>query len=369
MDHPIRVLQVVTHMNRGGLETMLMNYYRHIDREQVQFDFLVHRHKRAAYDDEIESLGGRIFRLPRLIPWSKTYRQALNAFFQQHPEYKIVHVHQDCLSSIILKAANKHGVPVRIAHSHNASQDKNLKYIIKLFYKQFISKYATDLFACGKKAGDWMFGGAPFKIVNNAIDTKRYQYNPNQAKLTRQALNIPENVTLIGHVGRFCKQKNHRFLISVFEKIIQTDPQAHLLLVGNGERKNNAAKQIKRLGIEKNVTLLGERDDVSDLMQAMDLFIFPSFYEGFPLTLVEAQAAGLPCAISDTICFDCDLTQLIHRLSLKNAPDQWAKEISKHKGTSRAETAAQIAAAGFDIRTNAQQLQDYYLSCYAKQTD
>ena len=134
MSEPIRVLQVVTHMNRGGLETMLMNYYRHIDRNKIQFDFLVHRFERAAYDDEIEALGGRIYRLPRLVPWGIGYNRALNNFFKEHTEYRIVHVHQDCLSAVILRAAKKHGIPVRIAHSHNANQDKNIKYIIKLFY-------------------------------------------------------------------------------------------------------------------------------------------------------------------------------------------------------------------------------------------
>ena len=174
MEKPMRVLQVVTHMERGGLETMLMNYYRNIDRSQVQFDFLVHRQNRAAYDDEIEALGGKIYRLPVLVPWSSAYRKALNGFFVNHPEYKIVHVHQDCLSSVILKAAKKNGVPVRIGHSHNSNQDKNLKYLIKLYYRRLIPKYATNLFACGKDAGNWMFGGAPYHILNNAINAASY---------------------------------------------------------------------------------------------------------------------------------------------------------------------------------------------------
>ena len=141
---------------------MLMNYYRHIDREKVQFDFLVHRKDRAAFDDEIEALGGRIYRLPRLVPWAKTYLRALDSFFDEHAQYKVVHVHQDCLSSVILKAAEKHGIPVRIAHSHSASQDKNLKYLFKLWYKRSIPQYATSLFSCSAAAGDWMFGGKPY---------------------------------------------------------------------------------------------------------------------------------------------------------------------------------------------------------------
>ena len=143
----IRILHVVTYMGRGGLETMIMNYYRQMDRTKVQFDFLVHRDFRADYDDEIEQLGGRIYRIGRLVPWSGAYQRALDAFFAAHPEYRVVHVHQDCLSAVILKAAKKHGVPVRIAHSHSSSQDKNLKYLIKLYYKRQIPRHATALFA------------------------------------------------------------------------------------------------------------------------------------------------------------------------------------------------------------------------------
>ena len=182
----IRVLQVVTNMDRGGLESMLMNYYRHIDREKIQFDFLVHRQERAAFDDEIEALGGRIYRLPRLVPWSKSYLSALNRFFDEHTGYKVVHVHQDCLSSVILKAAKQHDVPVRIAHSHSANQDKNLKYPIKLWYKRSIPEYATNLFACGKDAGDWMFGGASYQIINNAIDVAAYTYGSTKRQEMRR---------------------------------------------------------------------------------------------------------------------------------------------------------------------------------------
>ena len=361
MDKPIRILQVVTHMNRGGLETMLMNYYRHIDRNKVQFDFLVHRQERAAYDDEIESLGGKIYRLPRLVPWSKTYRRALNAFFKEHTEYKIVHVHQDCLSSVILKAAKKHGIPVRIAHSHNANQDRNLRYIIKLFYKQFIPRYATDLFACGKQAGDWMFGGAPFQILNNAIDTGLYQYDSVRAKQVRQTFEIAENTTVIGHIGRFCPQKNHNFLMDIFHAFLKIDPSAKLLLVGDGELRSAMEEKIHALGIEGSVILTGVRSDVPDLLQAMDVFLFPSLYEGLPVTLVEAQAAGLPCVISNTIPIDCDLTKQIHRVSLEKTAETWAEKVYHCKALSRSETTAQLTAAGFDIRENARWLEEFYV--------
>ena len=231
---PIRVLQVVTHMERGGLESMLMNYYRHIDRERVQFDFLVHRQERAAFDDEIESLGGKLYRLPRLVPWSEGYLAALNHFFDEHPEYRIVHVHQDCLSSVILKAAQQHNIPVRIAHSHNANQDRNLKYPIKLWCRRSIPRCATHLFACGKDAGDWMFGGASYQIINNAIDTTAYTYDTNKRVELRRQLGLADEL-VIGHVGRFNPQKNHPFLMDIFAALLKKESNAVLLLVGGGE--------------------------------------------------------------------------------------------------------------------------------------
>lgn len=361
MSGPIRVLQVVTHMDRGGLETMLMNYYRHMDRDKVQFDFLVHRQARAAYDDEIEALGGKIYRLPRLIPWGVIYRKALDAFFEEHKEYRIVHVHQDCLSSVALKAAKKHGIPVRIAHSHSASQDKDLKYIMKLIYKRSIPSYATDLFACGKQAGDWMFGGAPYQILNNAIDTKLYGYDPAIRKAMREELAIAEGELVVGHVGRFSPPKNHGFLIDIFAETLKIVPDAKLVLVGDGELRTQIGEKVKALGIGSRVIFTGIRSDVPALMQAMDVFVFPSLYEGLPVTLVEAQAAGLPCVISDKIPKDCDLTDLICRYPLEGLAENWAEQICACRKKRKKDTATDIVAAGFDIRENARWLERSYL--------
>lgn len=361
MTHPIRVLQVVTHMNRGGLETMLMNYYRHMDREKVQFDFLVHRTERADYDDEIEELGGKIYRLPRLIPWSRTYKNALNAFFKNHPEYRIVHVHQDCLSSVILGAAKKNGVPVRIAHSHNSAQDKNIKYLVKLYYKRFIPRFATDLFACAKDAGDWMFGGASYQLLNNAIDSAAYYFDESHRKAVREALAIPEDSLVLGHVGRFSPQKNHTYLIDIFSAIHAKRQDSFLLLVGDGNLRLGMEDKIRHLGLEDYVIFTGLRSDVPDLLQAMDVFIFPSLYEGLPVTLVEAQASGLPCVISDRIPSDCDLTELITRVSLDEGPEFWTEQILSLKDYPRRNTHAEIIAAGFDISENAKCLEKFYL--------
>lgn len=363
MTEPIRVLQVVTHMNRGGLETMLMNYYRHIDRSLVQFDFLVHRQERADYDDEIESMGGKIYRLPRLVPWSESYKKALDSFFASHPTYQIVHVHQDCLSSVILKAAKKRGIPVRIAHSHSSSQDKDLKYPIKLFYKQFIPKYATDLFACGQNAGTFMFGRKPFRILNNAIDTAAYCHNPEISRCIRQELGIEENAFVVGHVGRFSPPKNHSFLLDIFSDIVKQEPTARMLLVGDGTLRPAIEQKAASLGLTDKIICTGVRSDVPHLLQAMDVFVFPSLYEGFGIVVVEAQTAGLPCLISNEVPDDCILTDLVCRRDLADSAQAWAHSVlainKKHR---RFNTSEIVTKAGYDIAYNARRLEEFYIS-------
>ena len=360
----LRVLQVVTHMERGGLESMLMNYYRYIDREKIQFDFLVHRQERAAYDDEIEAMGGKIYRLPRLVPWSKAYLTALNRFFDEHPEYRIVHVHQDCLSSVILKAAQQHNIPVRIAHSHNANQDRNLKYPIKLWCRRSIPRCATHLFACGKDAGDWMFGGASYQIINNAIDTTAYTYDTNKRVELRRQLGLADEL-VIGHVGRFNPQKNHPFLLDIFAALLKKESNAVLLLVGGGEGMSQIREKAQKLGIAEHVHFLGVRSDVADLMQAMDMFVLPSLYEGLPVTMVEAQAAGLPCIISDKVPPECILTEgLVDIMTLSASPEAWAEKILAKRAIPRTDRRAEIAAHGFDITTETVKLQEFYLKAY-----
>ena len=358
----VRILQVVTHMERGGLESMIMNYYRHIDREKVQFDFLVHRQEQAAFDDEIESLGGRIYRLPRLVPWSKSYLSALNHFFDEHQEFNVVHVHQDCLSSVILKAAEQHNIPVRIAHSHNANQDRNLKYPIKLWCRRSIPRCATHLFACGKDAGDWMFGGAPYQIINNAIDVTTYTYDTNKHVELRRQLGLADEL-VIGHVGRFNPQKNHPFLMDIFAAVLKKESNAVLLLVGGGEDMPKIQAKAQTLGIAEHVRFLGIPRDVAGLMQAMDVFVFPSLYEGLPVTMVEAQAAGLPCIISDKVPPECILTEgLVDIMLLSASPEAWAAKILKKKNLPRIDRRSEIAAHGFDINTEAIKLQEFYIN-------
>ena len=356
---PIRILHIVTYMGRGGLETMLMNYYRAIDRTKVQFDFLTHRDFRADYDDEIEALGGKIFRLPNLNPFSRSYLGALDRFFQEHPEYRIVHSHLDCMSAIPLKAAKKHGVPVRIAHSHSSRQDRDLKYPLKLLFKRRISGQATQLFACGKEAGKWMFGTDDFRVLNNAIDAERYRFDPEVRQEVRKELGIPADAPVVGHVGRFMAPKNHGFLLRIFAEL---PDHARLLLVGDGELRAENERLAEELGIRDRVIFAGLRSDVDRMLQAMDVFVFPSLYEGLPLSIIEAQAAGLPCLISDKVPIECKKTELVTQIPLGASPAEWAEAVLSAAEAPRGDTLAQIREAGFDIRANAEWLQNYYLS-------
>lgn len=362
----IRVLQVVTYMGRGGLETMLMNYYRHIDRRKVQFDFLVHRDFEADYDQEILSMGGRIYHVSRLIPWSRRYRKELKQFFKAHPEYKIVHVHQDCLSSVALQCAKECGIPVRIAHSHSSSAVKNLKYPIKLYYMKKIPCYATHLFACGEQAGDWMFSGNKYEIVRNAIDTVKYRYSTDVAKQVRDELGLQDNL-VVGHVGNFTPAKNHSFLLEVFQEILKVEPQARLLLVGGGDGLQTMQDKVQSMDMTGKVLFTGIRSDVYKLLQVMDVFVFPSLYEGLPVTMIEAQASGLPSVISDGVPEECVITfGLVTVMKLSDSPCDWAKHIAERLRVKRENYLSEIQAAGYDIITAAKELEDFYLGKYGE---
>ena len=358
----VRILHIVTYMGRGGLETLIMNCYRHIDREQIQFDFLVHREFRADYDDEIETLGGKIYRLQRLNPFHPGYYKALDTFFRDHPEYKIVHSHLDCMSSIPLSVAKKRGVPVRIAHSHNASQDRDWKYPMKLYFAKRIPDVATQLCACSKKAGSWMFSGAPFTVIHNGIDTNKFQFDPAVREAVREELGL-QGKFVLGHVGRFMPQKNHSFLIDIFSEVHKRNPDTMLVLLGSGPLEDDIKNKVSGLGLNESVRFLAPREDVSPLYQAMDAFIFPSLYEGFGIVAIEAQAAGLPCFLSDTIPEDCALADdLITRLSLSDSPDLWAEQILSQSGALRRDHSDAVSRRGYDISQTAQYLTDFYFT-------
>lgn len=358
----IRVLQVVNNMHRAGLETMLMNYYRHMDREKIQFDFLTHRPDRDDYDDEIESLGGKVYYAPRLYPQNyPAYFKYMEKFFAEHSEYKIVHSHIDAMSYLPLKAAKKAGVPVRIAHSHNTSIDKDFKKPLKLYYRSKITSVANYYCACGKEAGEFLFPDKPFKFIPNAIEPYRFLYDENIRERKRKELGLNDEL-VIGHVGRISYQKNHKFLVNIFKKVLDINSNAVLLLIGVGEKEAEIREQVKNLGITDKVQFLGNRGDVNELYQAMDLFVLPSFFEGIPVVGIEAQFAGLSCVFSDKVPSEVDFSKTCEFVSLSKTPEQWAEIILNkvHLSQSERKQNLQLLDNQYNIEKAHIILSDYY---------
>lgn len=354
----VRILHVVTYMGRGGIETMLMNYYRRIDRTQLQFDFLVHRDFRADYDDEIEALGGHIYRIPPMNPISASYRNALASFFRNH-NYRVVHCHLNYMSGVILAAAKKAGVPMRIAHAHTASMNPDWKQYVRQLCKYLIPSTATHLLACGTNAGKSVFRSHPFRLISNAIDANVFSFSEIVRQKVRAELGLGESFTVM-HVGRFGKEKNHTFLLDAFARVLKDEPDAKLLLVGDGPLRSQMEEKAATLPAG-SVRFLGIRKDVPQLLQAADVFVFPSLFEGLPVTMIEAQATGLPCIMSDTITDECIVTDLVTRLPITD-PNAWAEEILKKRDAVRTNRLTEIQAAGYDITSAAEKLQRFYLN-------
>lgn len=373
----IKILQVFTIMNRGGAESMIMNYYRNIDRDKIQFDFLVHRKGKAAFDDEIESLGGKIYRMDPINPFfPREYYNRLRAFFKEHTEYTIVHSHLNTFSCFPLKIAKEFKIPCRITHAHTAFENiklrnfipskenlsETVKKLIKFRLRKKVSTYATHRFSCGDKAGQWLFGkNNDFYTMNNAIDTKMFVYNQDIDKKYRKELNLEDKI-VIGHVGRLNNAKNHSYLLRIFANVLEERSDCILVLVGVGELQQSIEQEIDDLGIQDRVKMLGLRSDISELLQMMDVFVFPSFYEGLPVTLIEAQAAGLKILASDTITQEVKLTDDIEFISIKKPTSFWVNKIFSALSYEKQDNSDKISEAGYDIVSNTEKIQSFYLN-------
>lgn len=364
MDRPLRILQVVTQMQRAGLETMLMNYFRNIDKKKICFDFLVHRSGEYAYDNEIRSLGGRIYSVPPISPRSfPQYIKSLDSFFSEHREYNIVHCHLDALSAFALRAAKKAGVPVRIAHSHNSGFERDKKYFVRYAARMLIPLYATHFWGCSGAAIDFMFGKKRRDVgfvLPNAIDVRNFSFSNEKRIRVRDSLKI-ENKFVVGNIGRLCYQKNQSFLLDVFYEIINRRPDSVLLLVGDGDDRTVLEYKAEMLGIHESVLFLHSCDNIPDLLSAMDVFIFPSKFEGFGMALLEAQASGLPCVASEAVVPEIRLTNLLKCLGLDASPSVWAEEALLAAGRTDDPCSA-LAGTDYDILIASEMLQKKYLS-------
>ena len=356
----IRVLHCVNIMDRAGLETMLMNYYRNIDRTHVQFDFLTHRPNKGAYDDEIRNLGGKVYYAPRLYPQNyPAYFKWMKEFFREHPEYEIVHSHIDAMSFFPLYAAKKAGISVRIAHSHSSKLDKDLKLPIKFVALKFIPYVANKYCACGTLAGKFMFGKREFKIIKNAIDIDKYKFNKEVRENKRIDLGLNDKF-VIGHVGRYCYIKNQLFLLDIFAEVKRRREKSHLLLIGKGEDENKIREKIHVLHLDDDVSLLIDRNDVDQLYQAMDMFVMPSLFEGLPVVGVEAQANGLPCIFSKKISNEVILSDQAQMLALDAGIEGWANTILSVKSARNVNSVKWLETKGYNVVLESKKLSNYY---------
>lgn len=364
MSEPIRILHIVQRMEAGGTQAFLMNLYRNIDREKVQFDFLVEYIDKEFYDDEIISFGGKIY--------YTNFRKDLNVFkFKKelskilidNPEYKIIHIHATAIGKICTDVARKNNIPVIIAHTHNNGAVKDWKYLPKKILRKLYRNGPTDFFACSEEAGIYTFKNKKFKVIHNSIDSKKFLYNESIRNEKRKELNI-ENKFAVGNVGRLHEQKNQIFLIDIFYELQKKKENAILLIVGSGPLKTKINEHIEKLGISDKVKILENRNDMNEIYQAMDVFVLPSLFEGLGIVAIEAQAAGLPVIASDGVSSEAEVTKNIKKLSLNEPISNWVKAIVEAKVDNKQEVINDIKDAGYDIEENAKMIEKFYIEKY-----
>lgn len=385
MSETIRVLHVLGGVGLGGAESRIMDLYRQMNREEIQFDFLVHSEamnisiseamnyvhsrdkarKPEFYDEEITRLGGHIYVLPKFKVYNyPAYRKAVWNFFRKHHEFQVVQGHMTSTAGIYLPIAKKCGVPITVAHSRNAGVVKGAKGIATKFFRRNLADKADYCFACSELAGEDVFGSEAMrqgrvKIIHNAIDAGRFIYHADKRAKVRECLGLTGQFVL-GHVGRFNYQKNHPYLIDVFEAVCKKRKDAVLLLLGEGPDMEAVRAKCRQLGIEEQVRFMGNQKQAEDYYQAMDIFLLPSFFEGLPGVLVEAQASGLKCFVSDTITREAKATDLVTYLSIDLPAAEWAQKICEAADYERRDTYQVVRAAGFDVETQAEGYRLFY---------
>lgn len=356
-----KILQVATIMNQGGAETMVMNYYRALDKTAFQFDFLVNRQERGVYDDEIESMGAHIYRAFSLRPGHYLkYFRFLNRFFREHAhEYVAIHCHIQENSHIVLHYAKKYGIPNRLMTSHTAFANFDLKLPFRYFARLYSGSENIRL-SCGQKAGVYAYGKKDFIIFPNAIDAHDFTFSPTRRAAFRAAHGWKDDTLVIGLVARFSPQKNHEFLLRIFAEVHRRNAKALLVLVGDGDLRPQIEAQIRSLHLQDAVSLEGTHSNISDYLQAFDLFLMPSHYEGLPVSVIEAQAAGLRCLLSDVIDPTTDVTGDISFLPLSSGAVKWAEKLLSLVPYEHQDNTQKVCDAGYDVKTQVKRLTDLY---------
>lgn len=361
----IRVLQVGMSPYYGGTESFIMNQYRAIDKKKVQFDFLNVYQEKIACQDEIEALGGRIYYLNMARHQGlKTYYKHLDCFFAKYAvQFDVVHCNYQSLINVdILIYAKKYGIKVRIAHAHNAGYGTEPSLMQKMLIsrnKALLQKYATDYFACSSLAADWMFGREA-TVINNAIDVEKFSFSEDKRQQIRDNMGLDNCFTII-FVGRLDPQKNPIFLLDIFHEIKKIRSDAKLLVVGDGVLREKMTKRISCYSLENSVLMLGSRSDVNELLQAADVFLMPSKFEGLGIVLIEAQAAGLKTYTSaNVVPKEVKITQLLEFIPLEKSAEDWAKIIVALE-YKRICTTEVIKKNGYNNAENAKKLEQRYI--------
>lgn len=330
MSKPVRVLQVFSGLDSGGVSNFVMNLYREIDTDKIQFDFAMTSGKKVLYDDEVLLRGGRIF----YFDTSRNIRENFREILRNKGPFRAVHSHVFFYSGLLLAEAKRAGVPVRIAHAHNAHTGES-RSLPRLLYEKgmqmLIRRNATHLLGCSEKACRYVFGEGIMKdaraeVLPDGIDCSRFAFNTGVRDEVRKAYGL-EGKFVVGHVGHFNPAKNHRKILSVFNKVCLRRSDAILLLVGEGELEHDVRQFTKELGLEKHVIFAGAHKDVERYYQAMDVFLFPSRYEGFGMAMIEAQTGGLSCVASDVVPLDTNVDGRTVFLPLEEKDDVWAEKV------------------------------------------
>lgn len=366
----IYILQLGMTKNIGGMETYLMSQYRKLDKKYIQYDFVnLSKDDKMAFSEEIKNNGSKIYSVPKrkYHPFLHYY-EMMKILFHNRKKYKYIVLNTCHLYYIFpLFFAKIIQIPNRIIHSHNSDDEIKISFFRKILIninKILMHFSVTDYWACSEIAGKWMFKNRNFRIIHNAINVSDFVYNESIRQKVRTKLGLLKDEFVIGHVGRFSYQKNHDFLIDVFNEVHRRLPESVLILIGDAvEDKsylNEAKQKVKELNLEENVRFLGIRNDVPDLMQAMDCFLLPSRFEGLPLVGVEAQTSGLLCYFSDVITKEIKITSLANFISLNKSSKFWAKEIIQNKNYERRDISKSVIEAGYDINTEIKKIQRFF---------
>lgn len=364
----MKVLQVGLSFNPGGIESFVMAYYRELSKQKVRFDF-ISMFPHLAYEEEIASLGGKVFHTRDARKHPLQFSRQMGKILRIG-RYDAVHVNMLSAANIVpLIVARKHKVPVVIAHSHNSSTPGLVRNLMHRINRPLIPVFATEYFACSELAGEWLFSdkirkSAQYHVIHNALDLEKFAFRQSERNEIRRELGV-EGKFVLGHVGRFEEQKNHEFLLEIFREVASACENAVLLLVGEGELQEVIRKKARDYGIENRIQFLGIRKDVAKLWKGMDVFVFPSLFEGLPIVALEAQASGIQSVMANTITSEVKLIDKVEFLSLQDSPKKWSQIILSYKGEERKEEENAVikqsfAEAGYDIESAAKTLLSYY---------